>query len=123
MSSRPFYSYTEVLSPRFSLNVYKSNHTRLIYSFKIPVNSIHPSMNPSHPNLTHQEVPPGTGTSIPRGNRETRMNNTYLPHSSSSSHATSLENGLPPDPSPPTGTSQYQHRGSLVAPQPSPAIR
>ncbi|XP_033212743.1 protein AF-10-like isoform X2 [Belonocnema kinseyi] len=88
-----------------------------------PVNSIHPSMNPSHPNLTHPEVPPVTGSSMPRANRETRMNNAYLPHSSSSSHATSLENGLPPETSPPTGTSQYQHRGSLVAPQPSPALR
>ena len=94
-------------------------------SFEIAVNNIHPSMNPSHTNLPHPEVPPGAaGASIPRGNREARMNNTYLPHSSSSSHATTLENGLPPDPSPPTGTSQYQqHRGSLVAPQPSPAIR
>ncbi|XP_043483958.1 protein AF-10 [Leptopilina heterotoma] len=91
------------------------------------VNNIHPSVNPSHSNISHSEVPSAPVTSMSRGSRESRMSNAYLPHSNSSSHASTLENGLPPDPSPPTGTSmshsQYQHRGSLVAPQPSPAIR
>ena len=96
-----------------------------IFLFEISANHIHSSVNPLHPNLPHPEVPQGTPTPISRGSRESRINNTYLPHSNSSSHTASLENGLPPDPTPPTGTSlsQYQHRGSLVAPQPSPAIR
>ncbi|XP_011153105.1 protein AF-10 isoform X2 [Harpegnathos saltator] len=90
-----------------------------------PVNNIHPTVNPSHPNVSHPEVPPGAPAPVPRVNREARVNNTYMPHSSSASHPTTLENGLPPDPSPPAAASlsQYQHRGSLVAPQPSPTIR
>ncbi|XP_076481688.1 coiled coil domain containing protein Alhambra isoform X6 [Bombus vancouverensis nearcticus] len=70
-------------------------------------------------------VPPGAAAPVPRVSRETRVNNTYMPHSSSSNHSTTLENGLPPDPSPPAAASlsQYQHRTSLVAPQPSPTIR
>ncbi|KAM0729248.1 Protein AF-10 [Formica fusca] len=90
-----------------------------------PVNNIHPTVNPSHPNVSHSEVPPGAPAPVPRSNREPRVNNTYMPHSSSSNHPTTLENGLPPDPSPPAAASlsQYQHRGSLVAPQPSPTIR
>ncbi|XP_060830016.1 protein AF-10-like isoform X2 [Bombus pascuorum] len=90
-----------------------------------PVNNIHPTVNPSHPNVPHPEVPPGAAAPVPRVSRETRVNNTYMPHSSSSNHSTTLENGLPPDPSPPAAASlsQYQHRTSLVAPQPSPTIR
>ncbi|XP_029157456.1 protein AF-10 isoform X2 [Nylanderia fulva] len=90
-----------------------------------PVNNIHPTVNPSHPNVSHSEVPPGAPAPVPRSSREPRVNNTYMPHSSSSAHPTTLENGLPPDPSPPAAASlsQYQHRGSLVAPQPSPTIR
>ncbi|XP_033365187.1 protein AF-10-like isoform X2 [Bombus vosnesenskii] len=90
-----------------------------------PVNNIHPTVNPSHPNVSHPEVPPGAAAPVPRVSRETRVNNTYMPHSSSSNHSTTLENGLPPDPSPPAAASlsQYQHRTSLVAPQPSPTIR
>nr|XP_050850858.1 protein AF-10 [Vespula vulgaris] len=91
-----------------------------------PVNNVHPTVNPSHPNVAHPEVPPGaSGAAVPRVNREPRVNNTYMPHSSSVNHPTTLENGLPPDPSPPAAASlsQYQHRGSLVAPQPSPTIR
>ncbi|KAH0953377.1 hypothetical protein HN011_004746 [Eciton burchellii] len=90
-----------------------------------PVNNIHPTVNPSHPNVSHSEVPPGAPVSVPRVNREPRVNSTYMPHSSSAGHPTTLENGLPPDPSPPAAASlsQYQHRGSLVAPQPSPTIR
>ncbi|XP_066600832.1 protein AF-10 isoform X2 [Prorops nasuta] len=88
-----------------------------------PVNNIHPSVNPTHPSGPHPDAPPGPPTSISRLNQ--RVNSTYLPHSSSSSHPTALENGLPPDPSPPTGASlsQYSHRGSLIPPQPSPNIR
>ncbi|XP_070157143.1 protein AF-10 [Polyergus mexicanus] len=90
-----------------------------------PVNNIHPTVNPSHPNVSHSEVPPGAPAPVPRSNREPRVNNAYMPHSGSSNHPTTLENGLPPDPSPPAAASlsQYQHRGSLVAPQPSPTIR
>ncbi|XP_043523434.1 protein AF-10-like isoform X1 [Frieseomelitta varia] len=90
-----------------------------------PVNNIHPTVNPSHPNVPHPEVPPGAAAPVPRVSREPRVNNTYMPHSSSSNHSTTLENGLPPDPSPPAAASlsQYQHRTSLVAPQPSPTIR
>ncbi|KAK2585361.1 hypothetical protein KPH14_010039 [Odynerus spinipes] len=91
-----------------------------------PVNNVHPTVNPSHPNVAHPEVPPGApGAAVPRVNREPRVNNTYMSHSSSVNHPTTLENGLPPDPSPPAAASlsQYQHRGSLVAPQPSPTIR
>ncbi|XP_043273834.1 protein AF-10 isoform X2 [Venturia canescens] len=91
------------------------------------VNNIHPSVNPSHPNLQHAEGPPSGGpATISRVNREPRINNTYIPHSSSGGHSTPLENGLPPDPSPPAAASlsQYQqHRGSLIAPQQSPTIR
>lgn len=81
-------------------------------------------MNPSHSNVSHSEVPGGP-TAVSRVSREARVNNTYMSHSSSSNHPTTLENGLPPDPSPPAAASvsQYQHRGSLVAPQPSPTIR
>lgn len=45
-----------------------------------------------------------------------------MPHSSTSGHTTPMENGLPPNPSPPAASSvsQYPHRGSLVPPQPSP---
>lgn len=88
-----------------------------------PANNVHPTVNPSHPNIS--EVPPGAPAPVPRVSREPRMNNTYMPHSSSGNHPTTLENGLPPDPSPPAAASlsQYQHRGSLVAPQPSPTIR
>ncbi|XP_076236511.1 coiled coil domain containing protein Alhambra isoform X2 [Calliopsis andreniformis] len=90
-----------------------------------PANNIHPSVNPSHPNVPHPDVPPGATAPVPRVNRESRVNNTYMPHSSSSNHSATLENGLPPDPSPPAAASlpQYQHRTSLVAPQPSPTIR
>ncbi|KOC61686.1 Protein AF-10 [Habropoda laboriosa] len=90
-----------------------------------PVNNIHPTVNPSHPNVPHPDVPPGAAAPVPRVSREPRVNNTYMPHSSSSNHSTTLENGLPPDPSPPAAASlsQYQHRTSLVAPQPSPTIR
>ncbi|XP_076684729.1 coiled coil domain containing protein Alhambra isoform X5 [Andrena cerasifolii] len=90
-----------------------------------PTNNIHPSVNPAHPNVPHPDVPPGAAAPVPRVNRESRVNNTYMPHSSSSNHSTTLENGLPPDPSPPAAASlsQYQHRTSLVAPQPSPTIR
>ncbi|KAL6261031.1 hypothetical protein P5V15_008557 [Pogonomyrmex californicus] len=89
-----------------------------------PVNNIHPTVNPSHSNVSHSEVPPGAPASVPRVSREPRVNNTYMPHSSSGSHPTTLENGLPPDPSPPAAASLAQyHRGSLVAPQPSPTIR
>ncbi|XP_017761667.1 PREDICTED: protein AF-10-like isoform X2 [Eufriesea mexicana] len=89
-----------------------------------PVNNIHPTVNPSHPNVPHPEVPPGAAAAVPRVSREPRVNNTYMAHSSSSNHSTTLENGLPPDPSPPAAASlsQYQHRTSLVAPQPSPTI-
>ncbi|XP_018302574.1 protein AF-10 isoform X3 [Mycetomoellerius zeteki] len=89
-----------------------------------PVNNIHPTVNPSHPNVSHSEVPPGAPAPIPRVSREPRVNNAYMPHSSSGSHPTTLENGLPPDPSPPAAASLAQyHRGSLVAPQPSPSMR
>ncbi|XP_078041762.1 coiled coil domain containing protein Alhambra isoform X3 [Augochlora pura] len=90
-----------------------------------PANNIHPTVNPSHPSIPHPDVPPGAAAPVPRVNREPRVNNTYMPHSSSSNHSTTLENGLPPDPSPPAAASlsQYQHRTSLVAPQPSPTIR
>lgn len=90
-----------------------------------PVNNIHPTVNPSHPNVPHPDVPPGAAAPVPRVTREPRVNNTYMPHSSSSNHSTTLENGLPPDPSPPAAASlsQYQHRTSLIAPQPSPTIR
>ncbi|XP_015188941.1 PREDICTED: protein AF-10-like isoform X3 [Polistes dominula] len=91
-----------------------------------PANNVHPTVNPPHANVAHPEVPSGaSGAAVPRVNRETRVNNTYIPHSSSVNHPTTLENGLPPDPSPPAAASlsQYQHRGSLVAPQPSPTIR
>ncbi|XP_071638753.1 uncharacterized protein Alh isoform X2 [Temnothorax longispinosus] len=89
-----------------------------------PVNNIHPTVNPSHPNVSHSEVPPGAPASVPRVSREPRVNNTYIPHSSTSNHPTTLENGLPPDPSPPAAASLAQyHRGSLVAPQPSPTMR
>ncbi|XP_029050847.1 protein AF-10 isoform X2 [Osmia bicornis bicornis] len=90
-----------------------------------PVNNIHPNVNPSHPNVPHPDVPPGAAAPVPRVNREPRVNNTYMPHSSASNHSAALENGLPPDPSPPAAASlsQYQHRTSLVAPQPSPTIR
>ncbi|XP_076624139.1 coiled coil domain containing protein Alhambra isoform X6 [Colletes latitarsis] len=90
-----------------------------------PANNIHPTVNPSHPNVPHPDVPPGAAASVPRVNREPRVNNTYMPHSSSSNHSATLENGLPPDPSPPAAASlsQYQHRTSLVAPQPSSTIR
>ncbi|XP_067217245.1 protein AF-10-like isoform X2 [Linepithema humile] len=86
-----------------------------------PANNVHPTVNP-HSNIS--EVPPGAPAPVPRVSREPRMNNTYMPHSSSGNHPTTLENGLPPDPSPPAAASlsQYQHRG-LVAPQPSPTIR
>lgn len=88
------------------------------------VNNIHPTVNPSHPSVSHSEVPPGAPAPVPRVSREPRVNNTYMPHSSSSSHPTTLENGLPPDPSPPAAASLAQyHRGPLVAPQPSPTIR
>ncbi|KAG7212618.1 hypothetical protein KM043_012908 [Ampulex compressa] len=90
-----------------------------------PVNNIHPTVNPSHPSVPHPDVPPGAPAPVARVNREPRVNNTYMPHSSSSNHSSALENGLPPDPSPPAAASlsQYQHRASLVAPQPSPTIR
>ncbi|KYN05675.1 PREDICTED: uncharacterized protein F54F2.2-like [Cyphomyrmex costatus] len=89
-----------------------------------PVNNIHPTVNPSHPNVSHSEVPPGAPAPVPRVSREPRINNAYMPHSSSGSHPTTLENGLPPDPSPPAAASLAQyHRGSLVAPQPSPSMR
>ncbi|XP_076653084.1 coiled coil domain containing protein Alhambra isoform X5 [Halictus rubicundus] len=90
-----------------------------------PANNIHPTVNPSHPNIPHPDIPPGAAAPVPRVNREPRVNNAYMPHSSSSNHSTTLENGLPPDPSPPAAASlsQYQHRTSLVAPQPSPTIR
>ncbi|XP_012288571.1 protein AF-10 isoform X2 [Orussus abietinus] len=90
-----------------------------------PANNVHPTVNPSHPNIPHPDVPPGAPAPISRVNREPRVNNTYLSHSGSSNHSTALENGLPPDPSPPAATSipQYPHRGSMVAPQPSPTIR
>ncbi|XP_031772623.1 protein AF-10-like isoform X3 [Apis florea] len=86
--------------------------------------SAHP-VNPSHPNVPHPDVPPGAAAPVPRVTREPRVNNTYMPHSSSSNHSATLENGLPPDPSPPAAASlsQYQHRTSLIAPQPSPTIR
>ncbi|XP_012265590.2 protein AF-10 isoform X2 [Athalia rosae] len=89
------------------------------------VNNIHPSVNPTHANIPHPDVQPGGPAPISRVSREARVNNSYLPHSSSSTHSTPLENGLPPDPSPPAAASltQYQHRGSLVPPQPSPTIR
>lgn len=88
------------------------------------VNNIHPTVNPSHSNVAHSEVPPGAPAPVPRVSREPRLNNTYMSHSSSG-HPTTLENGLPPDPSPPAAASlsQYQLRGSLVTPQPSPTIR
>ncbi|XP_011687114.1 PREDICTED: protein AF-10-like isoform X2 [Wasmannia auropunctata] len=89
-----------------------------------PVNNIHPTVNPSHPSVSHSEVPPGAPAPVSRVSREPRVNNTYLPHSSSGGHPTTLENGLPPDPSPPAAASLAQyHRGSLVAPQPSPTMR
>ncbi|XP_077280699.1 coiled coil domain containing protein Alhambra isoform X1 [Temnothorax americanus] len=89
-----------------------------------PVNNIHPTVNPSHPNVSHSEVPPGAPAPVSRVSREPRVNNTYIPHSSTSNHPTTLENGLPPDPSPPAAASLAQyHRGSLVAPQPSPTMR
>ncbi|XP_017877281.1 protein AF-10-like isoform X2 [Ceratina calcarata] len=90
-----------------------------------PVNNIHPTVNPSHPNVPHPDVPPGAAAPVPRVTREPRVNNTYMSHSGSSNHPSTLENGLPPDPSPPAAASlsQYQHRTSLVAPQPSPTIR
>ncbi|XP_015430459.1 PREDICTED: protein AF-10-like isoform X2 [Dufourea novaeangliae] len=90
-----------------------------------PANNIHPTVNPSHPSIPHPDVPPGAAAPVPRVTREPRVNNTYMPHSSSSNHSATLENGLPPDPSPPAAASlsQYQHRTSLVAPQPSPTIR
>ncbi|XP_071574877.1 uncharacterized protein Alh isoform X2 [Temnothorax nylanderi] len=88
------------------------------------VNNIHPTVNPSHPNVSHSEVPPGAPAPVPRVSREPRVNNTYIPHSSTSNHPTTLENGLPPDPSLPAAASLAQyHRGSLVAPQPSPTMR
>ncbi|XP_070520252.1 protein AF-10 isoform X1 [Cardiocondyla obscurior] len=88
-----------------------------------PVNNIHPTVNPPHPTVSHSEVPPGAPAPVARVTREPRVNNTYMPHSSSSSHQTTLENGLPPNPSPPAAASLAQyHRGSLVA-QPSPSMR
>ncbi|KAK0176699.1 hypothetical protein PV328_000812 [Microctonus aethiopoides] len=89
------------------------------------VNNIHPAVNQSHQNISHPDLPPGAPISISRVNRDSRVNNAYLPHSSSSGHSTPMENGLPPDPSPPAAVSmsQYPHRGPLVPPQPSPSIR
>lgn len=88
------------------------------------MNNIHPAVNPPHSNVPHSEVPPGAPAPVPRVSREPRLNNTYMSHTGSG-HPTTLENGLPPDPSPPAAASlsQYQLRGSLVAPQPSPTIR
>ncbi|XP_011303288.1 protein AF-10 isoform X2 [Fopius arisanus] len=87
-----------------------------------PPNNIHPSVNPTDSNVPHANVPPGAPASMSRVSRDSRVNNTYMPHSSSSGHSTPMENGLPPDPSPPAAASvqQYPHRGSLVPPQPSP---
>lgn len=89
------------------------------------VNNIHPSVNPTHQNIPHPDIQPGVPATVSRVNREARINNSYLPHSSSGTHSNTMENGLPPDPSPPAAASltQYQHRGSLVPPQPSPTIR
>lgn len=91
----------------------------------ISVNNIHPAVNQSHQNISHPDLPPGAPISISRVNRDSRVNNAYLPHSSSSGHSTPMENGLPPDPSPPAAVSmsQYPHRGPLVPPQPSPSMR
>ncbi|XP_015116992.1 protein AF-10 isoform X2 [Diachasma alloeum] len=87
-----------------------------------PPNNIHQSVNQSDPNIPHPHISPGTPASVSRVNRDSRVNNTYMPHSSSSGHSTPMENGLPPDPSPPAAASvsQYSHRGSYVQPQSNP---
>ena len=108
------------------LSSLRLNITATNDEFGIPVNNIHPSINPSHPSISHPEGAQGLATISRVVNRDTRVNNTYLPHSSSGGHATPMENGLPPDPSPPAAASlsQYQqHRGSMVGPQQSPTIR
>ncbi|KAK7794622.1 hypothetical protein R5R35_008147 [Gryllus longicercus] len=77
------------------------------------VNNVHPSAGAA----PHHQEPP----------RATRVNNSYLPHP--------MENGLPPEPSPPAGNLAYphQHRSPLAAnaspaernipPQPSSSMR
>ncbi|XP_063988954.1 protein AF-10 isoform X2 [Diachasmimorpha longicaudata] len=87
-----------------------------------PPNNIHQSVNPSDPNIPHPHISPGTPAAVSRVNRDSRVNNTYMPHSSSSGHSTPMENGLPPNPSPPAAASvaQYSHRGSYVQPQSNP---
>ncbi|XP_046742655.1 protein AF-10-like isoform X1 [Diprion similis] len=104
------------------LTTQPNTHTDSLFHI---VNNIHPSVNPTHSNIPHPDIQPGAPAPVSRVSREPRVNNSYLPHSSSSSHSTVMENGLPPDPSPPAAASmtQYQHRGSLVPPQPSPTIR
>ncbi|KAJ9594210.1 hypothetical protein L9F63_014370, partial [Diploptera punctata] len=68
-----------------------------------PVNNVHPG---SGSNVSHQH--PSTDMS-----RNPRINNSYVtPHP--------MENGLPPDPSPPAG---YPHQHRSPATQPSPTIR
>lgn len=67
-----------------------------------PVNNVHPG---SGSNIaSHQHADPS---------RNARINNTYV-----ASHP--MENGLPPDPSPPSG---YPHQHRSPAAQPSPTVR
>ncbi|XP_021930194.1 protein AF-10 isoform X2 [Zootermopsis nevadensis] len=65
-----------------------------------PVNNVHPGSG----SVSHQHSDPS---------RNPRINNTYV-----SSHP--MENGLPPDPSPPSG---YPHQHRSPAAQPSPTVR
>lgn len=93
------------------------------FIFFIIVNNIHPNVNPSsHPNITHADVQ--QSATLSRVNRDSRVNNSYLAHPSSSAH-TAMENGLSPDPSPPASAAsmQYQHRGTLIATQQNATIR
>ncbi|XP_069699367.1 protein AF-10 isoform X2 [Periplaneta americana] len=66
-----------------------------------PVNNVHPGSGSTVP---HQHADPS---------RNPRINNSYV-----ASHP--MENGLPPDPSPPSG---YPHQHRSPAAQPSPTIR
>ncbi|XP_014298758.1 protein AF-10 isoform X2 [Microplitis demolitor] len=89
------------------------------------LNNIYSVGSQSHQNSPHSDMAVGVTSSISRINRDSRVNNIYLPHSNSTGHSIILENGLSSDSSSPAvvSVSQYTHRGQMVAPQPSPSIR
>lgn len=72
------------------------------FFFFLAVNNVHPASGSSV--SSHQHTDPS---------RNARINNTYV-----ASHP--MENGLPPDPSPPSG---YPHQHRSPAAQPSPTVR